>query len=477
MLIKANGTGGSLKKLFFSNVEGIQVTKGEVVRAVVGKGIGEGLIEINIKGVQIEAATDLMLTPGQSLLLRSDGIEDGRLMLRIVNPDEEQFLRVANHLQDMGYRVDERLVVTASKLIEYNLPLTRGNLDFIMNSTRLLGTFSPQNLETAAWALAGGVKVDQEILIAIRNFMTKPEMPQQLLQQVTQILSMSNELLEGASRSKLPSSLSLSFNEGELPAPLPVDFSVDAGKLSGVTLSEGEALGNVLPAGNQRINRINDLLRVILSLISIRGTNEPELIRQDLQRFIGANKEVIKALALIREMLAQSPEIARPVVNEAFRLVQTAEWELLGQAAFNSAERPTISQQSGFYYFAIPVEVNGKDRIMELRIYMDDRGKRRLDELEEVRLAISFSTSNLGMVVFHVTWQKDAGLVIQGAVNNARFKEIIEREFDSLRQRLIEIGYQVQFLGMKVTAEAKRLRPGFENKEVGSRMLGIDVRV
>lgn len=478
MQIRSDLSDASQMKLAFSNVEGLQLLKGELVQAVVEKGVGEGLFLVNIKGVAVEAATNLMLAPGQSLLLRSDGTENGRLMLRLVKPDKEHSIRVANHLQGMGYKVDDRLTAAATKLIQYGLPLTRENVDFTLNSTRWLGEFNASNLETAAWALAGGLKNNPDVLTAIRGFFTKPESVKQILQQVLQNLSVAKEPSGEAFVANLPILRSAPQGGTLLSTLLPVVNGL-GGSVSTNTANplEGKVSGNAFPVDNQRMNSIEGLLKAIHSLITVRGTDNPESIKQDLQRFIGTNKEVIRVLALIREVLVNSPEAAKPIINEAMQLLQAAEEELLGQAAFNSAERQTTSQQPGYYYLAIPVEVNGRDRTMELRIYKDDRGNRRLDELEEIRLAISLSTANLGMVVFHVTWQKDTGLIMQGVVNNSRFKEIIEQDFDSLRQRLMEIGYQVQFLGIKVTAEPERLRPGFETKESGSHMLGIDIRV
>lgn len=478
MQIRSDLSVSSLMKIAFSNMEGMQLQKGELVSAIVDKSLGDGLFLVNIRGTQIEAATNLMLIPGQSLLLKSDGIENGRLILRIVKPGEEQAVRVANHLQGMGYRVDDSLTAAATKLMQYGLPLTRENVDLILNSTRLLGEISPQNLETAAWALAGGLKTKQDLLAAIKNFMAQPQMIKQVLEQAAQNLAILNET-PGESSVTNPPSSKLSLQSGaELETLLSVLTGLDAAKFSSSpNRLNGETPGNQFPIGDQRLNSIEGLIKTIVSLIAVRGTEDAEAVKQDLQRFIGTNKEVIRALALIQEVLVNSSETGKPLLNETVKLLQAAEGELLGQAAFNSAERQTNNQQPGFYYFAIPLEINGADRTMELRVYKDDRGKRRLDELEEVRLAVSLSTANLGIVLFHVTWQKDAGLVIQGAVNNTRSKEIIEQDFDSLKQRLIDIGYRVQFLGMKVAAEPERLRPGFETKELEIRMLGIDIRV
>ena len=99
----------------------------------------------------------------------------------------------------------------------------------------------------------------------------------------------------------------------------------------------------------------------------------------------------------------------------------------MGQAAFNSVDHQATNHPPGYYYLAIPVMVDGRDRVLELRIHKDERGNRSLDELEELRIAVSVDTANLGMVLFHVTWYKDNQLIIQGVVEKKGPKEVIER--------------------------------------------------
>lgn len=137
----------------------------------------------------MEAATSLRLNPGQQLLLRSEGIENGRQVLRIINPAEEQSSKVAAILHELGYRTDERLNAITTKLMQYGLPLTRENIDYVLNSTRQLGEFSPMNLEIATWALASQVDSSPEILNAIRSFLTGPQSIKTLVQQIMQGLS------------------------------------------------------------------------------------------------------------------------------------------------------------------------------------------------------------------------------------------------------------------------------------------------
>lgn len=536
MQVRSDSLISSQMRLGLANTEGLKLFKGEIVQAIIEKVIGEGLFQVNIKGMTVEAATELMLTAGQSLLLRSEGSVDGRQILRVVKPDEEYSLKVATLLQEMGYKADDRLIAITAKLMQYGLPLNRENIEHVMIYTRWLGEFNPLNLETAVWALAGRLKASPEFLNAIRSFLAAPESIKPLLQQMLQSLSTARPTVGDSRAASQPVPIPLPTNgasqannvsvanriyssgitngaddaatmnrmtdpdtanriEGATTTSRPegigtanrLDGAAIMGRPDGIDTQnrlDGSNIMGRLDGGltenailNQRFTAIEGLFKAIESVINLHVTGDPETIKGELQRVIGSNKEIIRALAVIQEMLNRFPDTVRQVGGEVLQLMQSVEGELLGQAAFNSAETQLNNQQPGFYYFAIPLEVAGQNRVMELRIYKDDRGTRRLDELEEIRLAVALDTATLGMVVFHVTFKKDSMLEIQGVVNNLVSKEIIERDISVLQQRLVEHGYNVYFWGMKVTSEPERLRPGFQTKEFESPVLGIDITV
>lgn len=471
MQIRSDLASISLNKIGFTNTEGLKLLKGEIVSAVVEKGIGEDIYQVNIKGMTVEAAAELPLMPGQNLLLRSEGSVEGRQVLRIIKPGEEYSLKVASLLQEMGYRADERLTALAAKLIQYGLPISRENIDRVLTSTRWLGGFNPSNLETATWALASGIKTNPEILNALRTFLTQPGAINQLIEQALQSLPVAHQLPDEGLTS-LRTFMPLLQTDTLLANPVP------GGTESSGTLSRLEGgTGNASLLPSQNLIVVEELLRATQSLIRIRDTGDPAMIRQDLQRYLESNQDIIKALSLIQEVLARFTDSTRPVGTELLHLVRMVSEEIIGQAAFNSVDQQASNHSPGYYYLAIPVMVDGRDRVMELRIHKDERGNRPLDELEEIRIAVSLDTANLGLVLFHVAWHKDNQLIIQGVVEKKGPKEVIERNFGILEQRLIEGGFRVQFLGIKVTAEPARLRPGLQTKEPGLPILGIDITV
>ena len=96
-----------------------------------------------------------------------------------------------------------------------------------------------------------------------------------------------------------------------------------------------------------RLDGIKGLLAALESVMSLRGTDTPEMARVNLQNFMQSNNEFIKALLLIKEVLSRFPDTTRQVGEQVVQLLTAAEEELLGQAVFNSAEG-RINTAAGF---------------------------------------------------------------------------------------------------------------------------------
>jgi len=257
--------------------------------------------------------------------------------------------------------------------------------------------------------------------------------------------------------------------------PNPVRTGAQSPQFAAVNRPVGEiaASGLLMP----RLDSIRELFAAMESVMNLKGTDPPETAQVNLRNFIRSNKEFVKALLLIREVLSRFPETAAQMGEQVVQLVTAAEEEVLGQTIFNSVEGRGNNQQPGFCYFAIPLEVAGQNRVMELRIYKDAQGKRRLSELGEIRVAVGLDTANLGRVVFHVTWKTDDTLQIQGAIDRREALEIIEGSIDTLLERLTEKGFKVDYRGMKLVQNPQPLRPGLETIEFNLPVLGIDITV
>ncbi|NLV17013.1 MAG: hypothetical protein GXY50_07390 [Syntrophomonadaceae bacterium] len=556
MQIRVDNPSGTSQNNISSSGNGVLfLQKGEIVQAVVDKSIGEGLFMLGIKGMTIEASTELTLTPGQNLVLISAGTENGRLVLKIPSPEELYSARVSNHLQEIGLRADERSVLIADKLIQLGLPVTKENLENIEGTIRLLGGFSSQTLDTAGLSLLGGIKNDRQILLAFHDFMTSPTMPKIALEQAIQFLqAFSGQRDSAVMQTKYTSvpadgsftSSSLTANAGEqllagrasntaaavqTGQPVPVESSqipvgvpphlgnsrMPSGELSpsvnigmaaagassifdtdgmpsstGVssTLNTGgmsteaplwsdsikSPAGGPFSLDGGRMREVLSLLKEVADLLVIRGEERPEVMARDLLNMFKGQKEAVRVLTLIQAILASNYPNQITEIESALKSLQAAKGELIGQAAFNSADNLNTLQM-GAYYFAFPLEINGRDHLVELKLYKEERDKRSLNERDEIKLTISLSTTNLGIVVFHLHWRKDQGIVIQGAVSHPDYKELIEGAFGGLQLRLQDLGYQVHFQGMKVVAHQETVRPVLPGEEAGARKLGIDIRV
>ncbi|NLB17825.1 MAG: hypothetical protein GX825_03605, partial [Syntrophomonadaceae bacterium] len=489
----------------------IFLQKGEIVQAVVGKSIGEGQFILNMKGMTIEASTELALTPGQNLVLISAGLENGRIILKIPSPEELYSARVSNHLQDIGLRVDERSVLMADKLIQFGLPVTKANLDNVEGRIRLLGGYSSQNLDTAVLSLLGGIRNDKQILSALQGFLTSPTLPKGAIEQAIQFLqtisvprdlSMMQEkynpapanefvvgsaltvndgeqLLAGRSNntattiqteqpvpadnikipvnvptsldssgmpvnvptpldnSGMPPSVASPLDNSQMPTSVPplLDSPIPTGELSPLDNSRMPPTGvplsfesSPMPTGGTfaleggRLQEVLNLLQSVADFLVIRGEESPEVIVRDLQTMFNGQAEVLRALSLIQAILVSNYPHKINEIENVLKFLQAARGEMIGQTAFNSANNLNTLQM-GAYYFAFPLEINGQDHLVELKLYKEDREKRSLNEQDEIRLAISLNTNSMGIVVLHLHWRKDQGIVIQGAVSHQDYKE------------------------------------------------------
>lgn len=199
-----------------------------------------------------------------------------------------------------------------------------------------------------------------------------------------------------------------------------------------------------------------------------------------LKQHFAENKEVVKALTVLDDLLRKDPITEKNSANQLLLTrIQTAEREVLGQAAFNSLDR-VVGQdnQYSYYYFNLPMTANGQEIPVHLKVYKDGKGRRRLDEMNEVKIAIGLNTQNLGSVVFHVTWHRSSGLALQGVVENEHTRQFLDQNMRGLTQKLEEMGYQVNFQGIKTVPQEERLRPAMEKIEPGKvKVLGIDIKV
>ncbi|MGE5415946.1 MAG: flagellar hook-length control protein FliK [Acidobacteriota bacterium] len=288
-----------------------------------------------------------------------------------------------------------------------------------------------------------------------------------------------------ASKVVLINQASIPVQEDPIPPPqsqtVPVrsETSDSTNRPSVQTPPPSDAMSFPVASPGGLVDKMENLLKMLVPLMELKGESK-EQIMHTLKQHFAENKEVVKALTVLEDLLRKDPITEKNAANQLLLTrLQTAEREVLGQAAFNSLDR-VVGQdnQYSYYYFNLPMTANGQEIPVHLKVYKDGKGKRRLDEMNEVKVAIGLNTQNMGSVVFHVTWRRNEGLALQGVVENEPTRQFLDQNMRSLTQRLEEMGYQVNFHGIKTLPQEERLRPALDKVEPGKvKVLGIDIKV
>jgi hypothetical protein len=174
--------------------QGISFSRGEILQGSVQEVRADGLVMMLLKGRLIEAATEVMVKPGQQLFLMVDDFQDGKTYLKVLSSERMEKLENANlsaNLKSMGIPVREETVLLARKLLQHNLPVTPHNLNEMQKGVNILGATNPRNLEIVTLALSRGLPLSQQVLSALLQF-TDPgsdlsKLLRNLIQNLTQL--------------------------------------------------------------------------------------------------------------------------------------------------------------------------------------------------------------------------------------------------------------------------------------------------
>jgi hypothetical protein len=191
MEIRADFLTKALLNLSQADSEGLNLTKGEILKGVVEALKDNGMITVNLKGLLVDALSEVQVSPGQQLLLMVDGFRDGKVYLKPITPqmmDDFAQNKLAATLQQIGMKADETTLALAQKLIQHNLPVTRENIATMLKVTRDLGGLNPRNMELTSLAMAGGVKPEAEAIESLQRFLSRPASVKQALEQALALL-------------------------------------------------------------------------------------------------------------------------------------------------------------------------------------------------------------------------------------------------------------------------------------------------
>lgn len=479
MHIKGDFLSNMLLNTAFQSGEGLRFYEGEILRGLVEAIKDNGLILINLKGFVIEAQTEVEVQVGQRLLLCVDDFRQGRAYLRILPSDKGavESHGIAQSLVQIGVKPSVASVEAARKLIQFNLPVTAENIDQVLRGSSLLGSSSPANLEVAAFAMSRGLKVSTPLLFALKDFMSSPRNVAVLLASILPGLrdglaspfSVSIPVIAGTGESELPGTFP--------PRPTEEQATVGPELKAAVTTAEGSGEKALLTEARAALEKI---VKGLVTLLAVEPKDSAKATAAEIQKVVQNQPEAIRTLVLLEDILNTYLKTGNhTAVKEALTAVQAAQHELSGQRVFNGTEDVNHNSTQPFYYFALPLKVNGQDRLCQLRVYKDTHGKKGCTRAREISLAVSLETARMGVVLFHVTIRQGRLLFLQGVVERESTRVYLERGLTELVRGLQELGYEVTSGGIKTAARSEdtELRPCLSAGPGKVNTWGIDIRV
>lgn len=424
--------------------QGISFSRGEILQGTVQEVKTDGLVVMLLKGRLIEAATEVMVKAGQQLFLMVDDFKDGKTYLKVLSPERMEKVENASlsaNLQNIGIPAREDTVVMARKLLQHNLPVTPNNLNEMSKGINLLGGANQRNLEVVAFALSRSLPVNQPILSALLQF-TDPE-------------SDMGKLLQNLTRSV-----------GELPHQEIPRGDSSASILTGLK-NEGELLKYV------------QLLRPLLDILQMQAGDKPVVTAEKIQGLLQSEKELIRGLILLEDIIKNGDTGSKaPVLAELLSRIEGMEKEISGQRIFNYLSRIPESNFN-YYYFSFPVKISNEYRLCQLRVNRE-AGNKILKDQDNIKFIVSLDTAKMGMVLFHVNWNRNHTLTIQGVAEGEKVANYLNQNVGQLINGLGQLGYSVTNLGVRVARkdeQVDKLKPQMEEMPMRFRPFSIDVTV
>lgn len=224
----------------------LKLQAGDVVRGIIQAITTDGLVQLLVRGKSVLAEAQVPVQAGQELYLQVDRMENGKLYMRVVDPQaqaELPDLALRGMLTKLGLKSDEITNSIARKLIAYNLPVSKENVEAVVKMANLLPDNQGRAVEAAVYALSRGARLtDARQLTGLIQFFSNPSAPQEVRQAITRLITPS----EGE---ELPL-LKIPNNSTESDTP----------KTNINSAANNPAIGNKTPESttiNQTLNRDN----------------------------------------------------------------------------------------------------------------------------------------------------------------------------------------------------------------------------
>ncbi|MGE5380232.1 MAG: hypothetical protein ACM3NT_04095 [Methylocystaceae bacterium] len=156
----------------------LKLQAGDVVRGLVQAINNDGTVQLMVRGKSVIAETQVPLQAGQELYLQMDRMENGKLYLRVVDPQgqaELPDLALRGLLTKIGLKADDLSSTIARKLIAYNMPVTKENIEAVIKMSNLIGAENGRVLEAATYALSRNSRINNpENLANLVEFFSSP---------------------------------------------------------------------------------------------------------------------------------------------------------------------------------------------------------------------------------------------------------------------------------------------------------------
>ncbi|NLJ72537.1 MAG: hypothetical protein GX333_05965 [Syntrophomonadaceae bacterium] len=501
---------------------GITFNYGEILKGQVSEIKDNGLISIFIKGKLIEAATEVMVNKGQQLFLMVDDVRDGKVVLKVLTPEllsKIENTNIAANLRNIGVTADNDNLAMAKKLIQHNLPVTADMLKNMARGVNLLGANTPRNLEIVGLAMAKQVPLNNSTLQALAQFVEgKPDLAS-LLRELTHVIA---RLTDESKGQMAPPNLGANRAMSQTSAPIreliiPAEEAAKGEKIAAnrnlnnaevlrgninnkvfIPSPESESRGQMpstaniatstnLASTSQLTNLTNNILPLLNQLLenltlpinSGADTEQIEKIVQALQNNLTNDKDFIRNLALVKDIIKQidSPALNKALINTLISNMEDLEKEFIGQRVFNVMTKGAGDSNLNYYYVSFPVKIEDEYRLCQLKI--DKKlGSKTLLEQDNIKIAVSLATANLGEVLFHVDWYKKGLIKLQGVVETDFAATYIRTNIKSLLSALEGKDYTVEFNGITVVSdEAEEMRVHLNELDEVIKPYVIDIRI
>lgn len=500
------------------SAEGVSFNKGEIIKGQVQEIRDNGLISILIKGKLIEALSEVMVNRGQQLFLMVDDMRDGKVVLKVLTPEmlgKIENANLSNTLKEIGLPSDQNHLLIAKKLIQHNLPVTADNIKNIFKGVNILGGFTPKNLEIAGLAIAKDLPVNNASLTAIAQFADGKQNISNLVKEIVGLiktlenysppanttisppLSESKQVPTNVTEQKIvrqdgklvnqsamkTENLSIADKASLLEKVGPTISSV-INTSNEVTFRTSNTLSPITPnpINTSILQLINQLTEVITLPINNASPQEQrETLMESLRANLTNEKELIRGLILIKDILGQKENLGidKTVINSLTDKISQLEREIIGQRLLNVMAKFSADNNPDFYYLSFPIKVDEDYRLCQLKINKNN-ARLALEDMDHIKFIVSLETSNLGLVLFHVEWQKNNKLKLQGVVENQVVCDHIVNHIDSLTSALIDMGYKVEYKGIKVANTNEPMRLQFKEVDEVNEVVKpfvIDIRV